>query len=467
MSRHRLQVQLGRSIAIVALVVQALVVLVLGLLTSRQLHQRTDVLLLHLAHSEAHDMLEHGTGFHVHDLALQLPGLFGRLSNRYALVYDGAGQVLDRTDNLSSLASPQGLPFIGPDAKAIFIDHHLDEIPMRFVIMPARLEQHQVSIAVGVAHRDLESVLWNFVATAAGLGLLSALAIALAGAYFVRRSTADLNELSAACGRMELSSHRQSAQRAQLAFEVPAGACEEVHLLARTLRELMARVHDVLETQNFFVAEAAHELRTPLTSLRGDLELALRRERTLAEYRDFITEAQADVDRLQRLALQLLEGARGREGLLVLEAIDLKAFLAETLKDQPKHLDPSLELQLDLKGPVQVLAEETALRRVLLILVDNWRCHAGPSRLSLSAQVQAIGEVLLRVADDGKGIGSELRARLFRPFQRGSQKGFGLGLYIAAQLMQALQGEIELEEQAERKGCCFILHLRAAPPEQT
>lgn len=457
--RVRLGIQLGRSIALVAVVVQGLVVLALSLLTSRQIHERTDVLLLHLAHSEAHAMQEHGAQFHVHDLEFQLPGSFGRLSDRYALVYDETGTILDSSDNLASLTRvDEHLPKPAQDSAAVFLDDSLADVAMRLVILPAVLEERPVFIAVGVQHDDLEAVLWDFVWIALAVGLLAATAISLAGWSLVRRRVADLNRLSEACRDLMPAPDRSPRENLVAQLETPADAVEEVQLLAETLRELMARVQSQLDAQNRFVAEAAHELRTPLTSLRGDLELALRRERTAAEYRELIGEALADVDRLQRLALQLLEGASGQHQHFPLARVDLAEMLRHLLEAYPQARSA---VTLELPQQFEVAAEETAARRVLQILLENWIRHAEGAPLRIAHETSSAAMTLI-FADEGPGISADLRERLFQPFQRGSQKGFGLGLYIAAQLMTAMDGAIE--HQRETHGCTFVLRFQPFPP---
>ncbi len=453
--RVRLQVQLGRSIALVAVVVQGLVVLALSLLTSRQIHERTDILLLHLAHSEAHAMQEHGAQFHVHDLEFQLPGSFGRLSDRYALVFDQTGAILDCSDNLATLKRvDERLPMPAQGSTAVFLDGSLADVAVRLVILPAIHEGRPVFIAVGVMHADLEAVLWDFVWIALAVGLLAAAAISLAGWALVRRRVADLNRLSEACRDLMPGPDRSPREHSVAQLETPVDAVVEVQLLAETLQDLMARVQNQLDAQNRFVAEAAHELRTPLTSLRGDLELALRRERSTAEYRELIGEALADVDRLQHLAQQLLEGASGQHQHFPLAGVDLGALLQQLLAEYP---EVRTAVALELPDPFEVAAEETAARRVLQILLDNWARHAEGAPLRIN-QVTEASVMTLIFADEGPGISADLRDRLFQPFQRGSQKGFGLGLYIAAQLMAAMEGRIE--HQPSTHGCKFALRFQ-------
>jgi signal transduction histidine kinase len=98
-----------------------------------------------------------------------------------------------------------------------------------------------------------------------------------------------------------------------LRLPIPHGD-DEISRLGTTLNELLARIEDTLERERSFVAHASHELRTPLALLRTELELALRRPRDATELRAAIGSAAAEVDRLERLAEDLLLLAQAGEG---------------------------------------------------------------------------------------------------------------------------------------------------------
>ncbi len=459
MTGRPLQVQLGIRIVSVAFSALTVMVVLLGFLTHGHMHRQTDALLLHLAHAEATNMLDEGSGAHVHNMAIHLPGLTGGLRERYALVFDESGRVLDHTGNIDpGETAPSSWP-ISPDEEPRFFNaSEIAEPLLRMVALPMKLDGERVFIAVGVAHSDLDASLWSFVSIAIPVALLAIAMIGFAGVWLIRRRIVDLTRLGRACRNLELFSGRISGDRDRQALTVPESAAEEIRVLAGTLQELIDRVEALLETQNRFVAEAAHELRTPLTSLRGDLELALRRERSAEDYKELIAEALTDVDRLTSLAVDLLEGARGRDSQLELHPHALLDLVDEALDRRAKllkqagfsvtvHVPHDLGVKVDWSGAVRILEN----------LLDNAARHSGGAKLEIKAETDEEWTILT-LCDDGEGIDPELMVRLFHPFQRGSQKGFGLGLYIAHELMRAQNGQLSVETGAgPLKGACWTL----------
>ncbi|MCL9762053.1 ATP-binding protein [Frankia sp. AiPa1] len=105
------------------------------------------------------------------------------------------------------------------------------------------------------------------------------------------------------------------------------GTRDEIAALARTMNDLLARLHAARLRDRAFIADAGHELRTPLTVLRAELELAARPGRTVAELRTAISGAAEETERLIRLAESLLTLARMDGGRLCREPVDLDDLL--------------------------------------------------------------------------------------------------------------------------------------------
>src|SRR5205814_9519365 len=84
------------------------------------------------------------------------------------------------------------------------------------------------------------------------------------------------------------------------------GTGDELDHLAETLNAMLARLEDAFDQMRRFTADAAHELRTPLTALKGTIDVALRTERSGEEYRRVLASSLDDVERLVRLAEDLL-----------------------------------------------------------------------------------------------------------------------------------------------------------------
>ncbi|MCL9797623.1 histidine kinase dimerization/phospho-acceptor domain-containing protein, partial [Frankia sp. AgKG'84/4] len=137
--------------------------------------------------------------------------------------------------------------------------------------------------------------------------------------------------------------HRPGAARAPgpvppvaLALAVPATR-DEIAALARTMNDLLARLHAARARDRAFIADAGHELRTPLTVLKAELELAARPGRRVAELRDAIAGAAEETERLIRLAESLLTLARMDGGQLRTDPVAVDEVLDRAVRAAGGH----------------------------------------------------------------------------------------------------------------------------------
>jgi signal transduction histidine kinase len=244
---------------------------------------------------------------------------------------------------------------------------------------------------------------------------------------------------------------------------VPAAA-DEIRALALTLNGMLDRLSAARARQRAFVADAAHELRSPLASMRVQLEVAER----LGEGGDLPAELAPELSRLSALVEDLLLLARsGADGPVPAqpEPVAVGPLLAEVAADVAGR--DGVRVEASAPGvDLTVAADPGELRRVLVNLTTNAVRHAG-SRVDLDAVPAPDGRVVLRVTDDGPGIGVADRARVFERFARLDDArsrdagGSGLGLPIAAELVARAGGEIVLTE-APGGGLRALVTLPAA-----
>jgi len=236
------------------------------------------------------------------------------------------------------------------------------------------------------------------------------------------------------------------------------GPNDELGHLAATFNHMLAGLQDAyqhvahaLQVQRDFVADVSHELRTPLTTVRGNLALLGHDDPPMPpeEREDILNDMVDETDRLIRLVGDLLTLARADAGRKLNEApVDVTALVQETCR-QTHVLAP--ERELDCRGPDRVLAlaDQDALKQVMLVLLDNAVNHtSGPLDVTYGAEDN---HVKIRVHDTGPGMPPELCERVFDRFYRGDASrttpGFGLGLSIAKTLVEAQQGTIEVESE--------------------
>jgi heavy metal sensor kinase len=229
-----------------------------------------------------------------------------------------------------------------------------------------------------------------------------------------------------------------------------SGRGDELDRLGQTLNAMLDRLERAVETERAFAADASHELRTPLAILRGELELALRRERSPEELRATIEAALEEALRLSALADDLLVLARADEGQLPLDPQPLDAAaLLETVRGRfaPRAQELGRPLTVDAPGAPALHADPVRLEQALGNLVDNALRH-GAGAVTLSARA-ADGAVELAVADAGPGFDADFARRAFERFSRAdaarARGGSGLGLAIVRAIAEAHGGTARID----------------------
>ena len=269
------------------------------------------------------------------------------------------------------------------------------------------------------------------------LALVAAGAWALAGAALrpVERMRADADALA------------RTDPGGPALLNVPASG--ELARLGHTFNDLLARLQRSLARQQELVADTGHELRTPLTVLRTELELADSPDRTREELADSVSHARQEVERLSKLAEDVLFLARADSAVPLVqpEPVDLAPILAATgraHRAQADHLGVALVVSAPV--PVWVRGDGQALRRAADNLVANsLAAVAGGGRVSMHATVRD-GTGVLEVSDDGPGFPDGFAERAFERFSRpdssrpSGRGGAGLGLAIVAEIVRALGG---------------------------
>jgi two-component system heavy metal sensor histidine kinase CusS len=235
----------------------------------------------------------------------------------------------------------------------------------------------------------------------------------------------------------------------------------ETAQLVADINDMADKIAALVSTQRRFVANAAHELRSPLTRLYGELQLALRKDRTAPEYKEAITQALEATRRLKALTDDLLTIARhtseevGAEKVAVTEVVrHALELIATTERDRVK-----------VAGDDCVVRGHPAdLARMLRNLVENALTYSRPGSTVHVRLSRVAGAVNVEVADEGEGVPESLRGRIFEPFVRASRSGSGtgLGLGIAREIARAHAGEVSLT-RAEG-GATFVVTLPDASP---
>jgi signal transduction histidine kinase len=246
----------------------------------------------------------------------------------------------------------------------------------------------------------------------------------------------------------------------------------ELGALAAAFERMRVRLAHLDDARRAFVANASHELRTPLFSLAGFLELLDDEELDEPTRREFLGSMREQVDRLTKLASDLLDLTRLDSGRLTVERepVDLAALAAD-LAEEFGPLAASSDHPLAIAASGQtVLAEADELRALQLgrILVENALLHTSPGTpVEIRARTRG-GQAVLEVEDAGAGIKQDEQEQLFERFFRldGTRaSGSGLGLAIARELAGLMDGAIELESRPGRTVFSLVLPRAETPVE--
>ncbi len=285
---------------------------------------------------------------------------------------------------------------------------------------------------------------------AAGASLL----LTLVGGYLVAQA------LSRRVRRLEQGAQEVAAGR--FIEPLPVDSQDELGQLTRTFNEMQRQLLMVDRARKDFVATASHELRTPIFSLGGFVELLQDEDLDEETRREFLDTMAEQVERLQKLAVDLLDLSRLDAGSVALERepVDL-GELARTIAGEfrPAVARHETELELHLPARIRAICDRERVAQIMRILLDNALRHTPEgTHVTVSAERQN-GAAALTVADQGPGLPDE--QQVFDRFYTGdATRGAGLGLAIARELAERMDGSITAAK--DTAGASFTLRLPAS-----
>ena len=282
----------------------------------------------------------------------------------------------------------------------------------------------------------------------------AALLLALVGGYLVARA------LARRVGRLERGAKQVAAGR--FMDPLPVESDDELGQLTRTFNEMQHKLRQVDVARKEFVATASHELRTPIFSLAGFVELLQDEELDDETRHEFLDTMAEQVERLQKLSVDLLDLSRLDAGSLQLqrEPVDLSELARSVVGEfTPALTQHRTDLDVDLPdGRVEAQCDPERVAQIMRILLDNALRHTPEgTRVWVSAD-RHNGAAQLTVADSGPGLSEVRGARVFERFYTGdATRGAGLGLAIAQELAERMEGRLTLRTYGGRTAFTLAL----------
>jgi two-component system OmpR family sensor kinase len=311
-------------------------------------------------------------------------------------------------------------------------------------VLGISVPRHEAVLAVGTplrARADANESFSRAILLAAPVALALAAALGYALAAGALRPVEVMRRRAAAISRLEPGTRLPEPE-----------ADDEIRRLGATLNEMLARLEQAAESERRFVADASHELRTPIAILRSELDLALRRDRSPEELKGALRSTREQVERLGRLADDLLVIARADQGRLPVrpEPLDARELLEHVAERHGRRAAAAGRHVRVEGGGGTVPADALRLEQAVGNLTENALRH-GTGEIVLRGEADD-GHVALHVEDDGPGFPPGFTPeQAFERFARApgarAREGAGLGLAIVRAIAEAHGGTAGVENR--------------------
>jgi heavy metal sensor kinase len=399
---------------------------------------------------------------------------------KFIQVLDESGRVGRKSDNLRNVQLPISLNALKNASKGIHTyetNRVFGDAPLRILTFPV-MEHNQVTKIIQVASsleevEDALNTLFIILIVAVPLALMIA---SLGGQFLATKALKPVD-------RITQTAREITSQNLNKRIEPPK-VKDEISRLIETFNEMISRLDQSFRQVKQFTADASHELKTPLTILKGEVEVALRKERSLKDYEQVLKSNLEEINRMSQIVEDLLLLSKAEMGEIKLnhERINLREILNEVVS-QMSLLAQSKNIKIGTSNhfeDIYMIGDGLRIRELFLNLIENgikYTEEGGAIHITLSKEsiheqknvhLPAVkdGEAYAKIifSDTGIGISKEDQAKIFNRFYRVDKArsreagGSGLGLSICKWIVEAHQGEITVESELG-KGSTFIVKL--------
>lgn len=375
----------------------------------------------------------------------------------FVRLYDRSGTlVLDLSD--PDEAIPARVPDMDRvlDGDTRWFDVSGDDETYRVLAVP--LPDGAGSLVVGQSTEEIDETLGSLLQIIAIAYPVSILLAGAIGLFLAQRALGPIDRMTRSVQQITANDLGR-----RLDLTLPD---DELGRLAGTFDDMLARLEAEFRRQRQFTSDASHELRTPLTIMKGEIEVALSRDREAGAYRDVLEATGEQVNGLIDLVNSLLLLARADAGQIPLQKEPVEVGVAvETVIDQLRPLSDEAGVRMSSEGPeVTLHADFTLFLQLLFNLLENAIKHTpegGTVQVHWSADA---GTLLLNITDTGSGIAAAHLPHVFDRFYRvdsartSSDGGAGIGLSICRWIVESHGGTITATSDPGR-GSTFTVTL--------
>ena len=280
--------------------------------------------------------------------------------------------------------------------------------------------------------------------------LIGSYLIALMGLYFISRFLAgkSISPVQKVTNTITLITKHNLKER----VELPPNK-DEIYDLSISFNSLLNQIENVLERERQFTSDASHELRTPLATLRGTLEVLIRKPRNQQEYEEKIKISLSEIEKMSTTLEQLLLLARlDSNAVKIDKSVPLHTIMDESLSRLKKSIiDKHLKIEF-LFNPNKLLLVPRYYTNLIIenILNNAVKYSENDSMIKISID-ELDDHVVCKIQDQGIGINKEDLKDIYDSFFRSEAlnhkhiSGNGLGLSIVKKCAEAIKADIKVE----------------------
>src|SRR5215813_14263037 len=364
-------------------------------------------------------------------------------------ILDSQGRAIAETPEMDRLISKQIFPVPREPAEAIRTrkDYRTAGKLFSLVSFNEHSGGETYTLQVAQDRSSDEQVERNFALVFIAVLLGGVVASALIAIIVTRRGLRPVREMTESLGRIGPDQLKQRIGS--------TGWPRELQPLAIAFDQMLKRLDDSFTRLSQFSADLAHELRTPIANMLGETQVALTRDRTVAEYRETIESSVAECERLSRIVDNLLFVARVDAAR---EPIARKWFDARTAVEKIAAFYQAVaddhHITISCSGNGEICADPVLFERAVGNLLDNalrFTAERGSIRIGLSKHNT---DFEVTVSDNGCGIAAEHLPRVFDRFYRAESSrgsdGAGLGLALVKSIVDLHGGSASVQSEPGR-----------------
>ena len=231
---------------------------------------------------------------------------------------------------------------------------------------------------------------------------------------------------------------------------------DEIYELVQAFNKMVIRLRNGIEMIERFNSDVSHELKTPLTVLKGEIEIALRKDRDVEYYKNTLKIALREVNYLIEMVEEMLFFTKV-ENEREVELVELDSLLLKVISNL-KHKANQKNINIHIKKieTIQISSNPILLKTIFINIIDNSIKYT-PENKNIYISLYKEKNIVFEVEDEGIGIKKNEIDKITERFYRSEKsrnrniKGFGLGLSIVKRALEILKGNIVIESE-ENKG---------------